>query len=46
MAYLGYAQRFGWGIPQARKALRDNGNPEPDCQFQPTFVAVIVRAAS
>ncbi len=45
MAHLGYAQRFGWGIPQARKALRENGNPEPEFQFQPTFMAAIVRTA-
>lgn len=46
MAHLGYAQRFGMGIPLARKALQANGNPAPQFQFEPTFVAVIVRAAS
>jgi len=46
MANLGYAQRFGMGVPLARKSLRDNGNPEPEFQFEPTYVAVTVRAPS
>ena len=43
---LGFVQRFGLGIPLARKACRDNGNPEPEFLFQATNFAVIVRRAS
>jgi ATP-dependent DNA helicase RecG len=45
MHILGYVQRFGYGIPLARRHLRSNGNPEPRFRFEPTFVAVTVRAA-
>jgi ATP-dependent DNA helicase RecG len=45
MHHLGFAQRFGMGIPLARKALAENGNPEPEFRFEPTLVAVTVRAA-
>lgn len=45
MHVLGYVQRFGYGIPLARRHLRDNGNPDPDFQFEPTYTAVTVRAA-
>lgn len=42
---LGFVQRFGFGIPLARRACRDNGNPEPEFAFQPGNFAAIVRAA-
>jgi ATP-dependent DNA helicase RecG len=45
MYHLGFAQRFGIGIPLARRALEANGNPPPEFQFQPTMVAAFVRAA-
>ncbi len=45
MHHLGFAQRFGMGIPLARKALAENGNPEPEFRFEPTLVAVTVRVA-
>jgi ATP-dependent DNA helicase RecG len=45
MHHVGFAQRFGLGVPLARKALNENGNPEPQFDFQPTQVAVTVRAA-
>lgn len=45
MHHLGYAQRFGLGIPLARQALADNGNPPPHFSFTPTHVAVTVRPA-
>ena len=45
MRHLGFAQRFGIGLPIARKALRDNGNPPPEFAFSPTHVTVIVRPA-
>ncbi len=42
---LGYVQRFGFGVPLARKACRDNGNPEPEFSFQPGNFSVIMREA-
>ena len=46
MHHLGFAQRFGLGVPLARKELRRNGNREPEFDFRPTQVAVTVRATS
>jgi len=46
MHVLGYVQRFGYGIPLARRHLHDNGNPEPEFQFEPTYVGVTVRTAA
>ena len=46
MHHLGFAQRFGLGIPLARRELRRNGNPEPDFDLGPTHVVVTVEAAS
>lgn len=43
---LGFVQRFGLGIPLARKACRDNGNPEPDFTFGPGSFGVTVRTRS
>ena len=34
MRVLGFVQRFGYGIPLARRLLQENGNPEPG--FQPS----------
>ena len=45
MANLGFAQRFGYGIPLALRSLRSNGNPEPDFQTEHSRVRVIVEAA-
>jgi ATP-dependent DNA helicase RecG len=45
MRVLGYIQRFGYGIPLARRRLQDNGNPSPDFQFESTQTAVTVEAA-
>ncbi|GBE11364.1 divergent AAA domain protein [bacterium BMS3Bbin12] len=45
MRNLGFAQRFGMGLPVAKKALEDNGNPAPEFDFSPTHVAVTVRPA-
>jgi len=43
---LGFVQRFGMGIPLARKDCLDNGNPEPEFEFQPSaFLAVVRRRA-
>lgn len=41
---LGFVQRFGMGVPLARKACAENGNPEPEFLFQPASFGVIVRA--
>jgi len=45
MHHLGFAQRFGLGLPLAKKALVDNGNPSPEFGFSPTHVAVTLRPA-
>lgn len=45
MRHLGFAQRFGLGVPLARRELAENGNPEPEFDFQPAHVVVTVRAA-
>ena len=44
MANLGFAQRFGLGIPLAKEALLDNGNPPPEFRFEQQLVAVTVYA--
>ncbi len=44
IANLGFAQRFGLGIPLANRALTDNGNPPPEFGFLPELVTVTVRA--
>jgi ATP-dependent DNA helicase RecG len=43
MRVLGYVQRFGAGIPIARRALDDNGNPPPEFQVEAAHVLVTVR---
>ena len=43
MCHLGFAQRFGFGIPQALKALAENGNPDPEFSFSSANVLVTVR---
>lgn len=45
MHVLGYVQRFGYGVPLARRHLRDNGNPEPEFHFEATYVGATVRAS-
>lgn len=42
---LGYVQRFGAGIPTARRELERNGNPPPEFNVQQTYVGVTVGAA-
>lgn len=46
MHHLGFAQRFGMGLPIAEKTLSDNGNPPPHFVFTPTHVSVTVSAAA
>ena len=45
MKTLGYAQRFGYGIPYARKALAENGNPGPEYQVDRGYINVVVKAS-
>ena len=45
MHHLGFGQRFGLGVPLAREALQDNGNPPAAFDFEPTQVAVTLRPA-
>lgn len=40
---LGYVQRFGFGISEARRALAANGNPDVEFAVEPTAVLAIVR---
>jgi len=42
---LGFVQRYGAGIPIARRVLKENGNPAPVFEVQRTTIAVIVRTA-
>jgi len=44
MRNLGYVQRFGVGIPIARKALVDNGNPPLEFVCQPSCTLAVVRS--
>ena len=43
MRVLGFIQRFGAGIPTARTALEENGNPPLEFRIEPTFVTVVLR---
>jgi ATP-dependent DNA helicase RecG len=43
MANLGYVQRFGYGIPTAKRQLEANGNPEAEFQLEPNNILVTVR---
>ena len=45
MRHLGFAQRFGLGVPLAERALRENGNPPAEFEFQPVQVTVTLRPA-
>jgi len=42
MKNLGYVQRFGIGIPTAKKQLKKNGNPSPRFLIEDSYIAVIV----
>ncbi|MBI3281945.1 MAG: putative DNA binding domain-containing protein [Acidobacteria bacterium] len=43
MRNLGYVQRFGAGIPIARRELQHNGNPPLEFRVEDTHVVAIVR---
>ncbi len=42
MKVLGFAQRFGMGIPLAYKELQKNGNPKPEFRFEGNSVLVTI----
>jgi ATP-dependent DNA helicase RecG len=42
MKVYGFVQRFGVGIQLSKKALRENGNPQPEFQFGEFSFAVII----
>lgn len=43
MKNLGFMERFGMGIPKAREALKENGNPPPKFDVQDTFVFAVIK---
>ncbi|MDH4392302.1 MAG: ATP-binding protein [Aquabacterium sp.] len=43
---MGFVQRFGFGIAEARRALAANGNPPLEFQVEPTNVLAILRNSS
>jgi ATP-dependent DNA helicase RecG len=45
MGGLGYVQKFGAGLPIARRTLEANGNPPAEFHPDPSYVGVIVREA-
>jgi ATP-dependent DNA helicase RecG len=42
---LGFVQRFGFGIAEARRALLANGNSAPEFHAKPTLVLATIRKA-
>jgi ATP-dependent DNA helicase RecG len=46
MKDLGYVQRFGYGIPTAKRALVKNGNPPPEFLLDDAYITVIVRRST
>ena len=45
MRTLGYVQRFGVGIPTARRLLKEAGHPTPEFEIHDTHVQVTIRSA-
>ncbi len=45
MKHLGFVQRFGFGISDARRALADNGNSALEFQVNQAHVLVVIRKA-
>ncbi len=45
MKTLGLVERFGVGVQRVRRLLEENGNPEPQFEFEDAFVKVTVRPA-
>ncbi len=46
MHNLGFAQRFGYGIPAAKRTLEANGNPAPEFTIESDRVIVTTRPAA
>ena len=44
MKNLGYVQRFGVGIPTARRLLQEAGHPEPEFEINDNYVLVTITA--
>jgi ATP-dependent DNA helicase RecG len=42
---MGFVQRFGFGIAEARRSLQSNGNPPPVFEIEPNVVLATVRRA-
>ncbi len=42
---LGFVERFGFGLPQARKALEENGNPKLELKADPAFILAVLKKA-
>jgi ATP-dependent DNA helicase RecG len=40
---MGFVQRFGFGIAEARRSMAANGNPPPEFQVEPTNVLATLR---
>jgi ATP-dependent DNA helicase RecG len=40
---MGFVQRFGFGIAEARRAMAANGNPPPEFQVELTNVLATLR---
>lgn len=43
---MGFVQRFGFGIAEARRAMQANGNPMPEFQVESTNVLVTLKLVS
>ena len=43
MLHMGFAQRFGFGLPLARRKLRENGNPPLEFDFSHDNVVATIR---
>jgi len=46
MKDLGYVQRFGYGIPTAKRALQKNGNPPPEFLLDDTYTLIVIKRQS
>lgn len=44
--HLGYVEQFGSGIPRARAAMRENGNPDVEFKVTRGGVSVVFRPAN
>ena len=43
---MGFVQRFGFGIAEARRAMQANGNPMPEFQVEPTNVLATLKLST